>query len=495
MSIRNLSRLFSPACVALIGASSRGGSLGATVLGNVMFGHFPGKVYAVNPHRLDCPDTKWIPSVRQLPEAPDLAVVMTPADQVPGIINELGALGTKCAIVVSAGITDANGLRQKMLDAARPHLLRVIGPNCLGIMAPHAKLNATFARTEARPGRLGLISQSGAIVTAMLDWADRRQIGFSGIVSVGDMADVDLGDLIDLFAVDPKTDAILLYVEGITDAAKFLSAARAAAITKPVIAIKAGRTTAGAKAAFSHTGALTGSYEVYRAAFVRAGIITVDSLTELFDAAEILCHRRPVRGGRLGIVTNGGGAGILAVDVLGSSGAKLAPLTPATTASLDRSLSLGWSGGNPVDIRGDAGPEEYRIAIRAALRDESADALLVMNCPTGTADPLAIATAVRSEVDAARDHRIDKTVLACWLGDSNAEVAREQFRGSEVPVYRTPEDAVRGFGYLLAARRAREALTDASAETRDIPTSRQSAQLAKCSSKTRASAGSSPPSR
>lgn len=475
MTIRNLSPLFNPVSVALIGASGTPGTLGATVLENVLSGGFLGAVYAVNPHHMDYRGADWVPSVDQLPGAPDLAIVMTPAETVPGVITELGTIGTKCAVVISAGITDENGLRQKMLDAARPHLLRVVGPNCLGILAPHAKLNATFARTAARPGRLGLISQSGALVTAMLDWADHRQIGFSGIASVGDMADVDLGDLIDLFAVDPRTDAILLYVEGVTDAAKFLSAARATAITKPVIAIKAGRTTAGAEAALSHTGALAGSYDVYRAAFARAGIVTVDTLTELFDAAEVLCRRPHLRGDRLSVVTNGGGAGILAVDALGATSARLASLTPKLKAALDRSLPRGWSGGNPIDIRGDAGPEDYRLAIRAALRDEGADALLVMNCPTGTAEPLAIAAAVRREIDAARADRIDKPVLACWLGDSNCEVALEQFRGLAMPVYRTPDDAVRGFGYLLAARQAQDALTDAPADIRDIAPCRQAA--------------------
>lgn len=476
MTIRNLAPLFNPTSVALIGASGTPGTLGAVVLDNVLSGGFPGAVYAVNPRHMDYRGADWVPSVDRLPGAPDLAIVMTPAETVPGVIAELGAIGTKCAVVISAGITDANGLRHKMLDAARPHLLRVVGPNCLGISAPHAKLNATFARTAARPGRLGLISQSGALVTAILDWADNRQIGFSGVASVGDMADVDLGDLIDLFAVDPRTDAIMLYVEGLTDAAKFLSAARAAAVSKPVIAIKAGRTAAGAAAALSHTGALAGSYDVYRAAFARAGIVTVDTLTELFDAAEVLCHRRHVRGERLSIVTNGGGAGILAVDAMGLNDAKLASLSPRTQAALDRSLPRGWSGANPIDIRGDAGPEQYRLAIRAALRDDGTDALLVMNCPTGTAEPVAVTAAVRREIDAARADRIDKPVLACWLGDTNSEVAREQFRGLGMPVYRSPDDAVRGFGYLLAARRAREALTDAPADIRGIGASRQAAQ-------------------
>lgn len=354
MTIRNLLALINPSSLALIGASARPETLGAIVLNNVQDGCFNGTVDVVNPHRVECAGVNWSPTVRDLPSTPDLAIVMTPAATVPGIIADLGSIGTRCAVVISAGLTEANGLRQAMLDAARPHGLRIVGPNCLGVIAPHAKLDATFSRTPAKAGRVALISQSGALVTAILDWADRRGIGFSGIVSAGDVADVDIGDLIDLFTADPTTDAILLYIEGVTDAAKFLSAARAATLRKPVIAIKAGRSPAAAKAALSHTGALAGSYDVYLAAFARAGIVAVDTLTGLFDAAEILCARHAIGGDRLTIVTNGGGAGILAVDALASAGATLATLSPATLKTLDATLPAGWSHGNPVDVIGDA---------------------------------------------------------------------------------------------------------------------------------------------
>ena len=279
----------------------------------------------MNPHRVEFEDAWWIDSVANLPEAPDLAVIVTPAATVPDIVEALGKKGTRAAVVISAGFHDP-AIRTAVLDAARPYLLRVIGPNCLGVLMPAAKLNASFAPRAATQGRLAFVSQSGALVTAMLDWAAERNIGFSSVISAGDMADVDLGDLIDMLAADPMTDAILLYVEGITDAPKFLSAARAASALKPVLAIKAGRSTSTGKAAMSHTGALIGSYDAYMAAFERAGIVTVDSLTELFDAAQLLCRSRPTTGSRVAIVSNGGGAGILAADALVPAGGTLALL-------------------------------------------------------------------------------------------------------------------------------------------------------------------------
>lgn len=468
MTIRNLSTLLNPHSIALIGASSKQGSLGATVLENVVGGGFKGPIYAVNPHRVETAGATWAASVDQLPEAPDLAIVMTPAKTLPAIIADLGARGTKCAVVISAGISSADGLRQAMLDAARPNLLRIIGPNCLGVMAPLIGLNATFARTPARPGRLALISQSGALITAILDWADTRGIGFAGIVSVGDMADVDVGDLIDLFAVDPATDAILMYVEGITDAAKFMSAARAAARIKPVIAIKAGRSAQAAKATLSHTGALAGSYDVYHTAFDRAGIVTVDTLTQLFDAAEMLCRVSRPSGDSLGIVTNGGGAGILAVDALLDGKARLANISPNTLAALDAVLPATWSHGNPVDVIGDATPERYRAAIGPVLRDEGVDALLVMNCPTATTQAVDIAQAIVDEARVASQTGLAKPVIACWLGDANAASVRDILNAANIPTYGTPDGAVRGFGYLLAAQHAREALIDAPSERHDV---------------------------
>lgn len=468
MTIRNLAPLLDPRHIAVVGGSDRAGSLGAIVLGNMIAGGFSGRIYAVNPHPVERPRAIWVASVEALPEAPDLAIVVTPAASVPGIVAALGERGTRCAVVLSAGLTDATGLKAAMLDAARPYHLRIVGPNCLGIMAPHAGLDATFARTPARPGRLALISQSGALVTAVLDWAQTRNIGFSGVVSAGDMADVDLGDLVDLFAEDPATDAILLYIEGVTDAAEFLSAARAAAHRKPVIAIKAGKSPAAAQATLSHTGALAGSYDVYRAAFGRSGIVLVETLPELFDAAAILCMSRDAGGDRLGIVTNGGGAGILAIDALPAAGAQLAPLGEETVAALDAALPAGWSRANPVDVIGDAGPERYRAGVRAVLRDPAVDALLVMNCPTGQYAADEIATAITDEVAAARAAHIDKPVIACWLGDANAAAVRETMIGAAIPVYTTPTEAVRGFGYLLAARRARLSLTEGPAATREL---------------------------
>lgn len=468
MTMRHLATLLNPRHIAVIGGSDWPGSLGAIVLGNVLAGDFAGRIYAVNPHRCDRPRAIWVASVDALPEAPDLAIIVTPAATVPAILAALGTLGTRCAVVITAGLTEASGLRKAMLDAARPHGLRIVGPNCLGIMAPHVGLNATFARTPGRPGGLALISQSGALVTAVLDWAQTRGIGFSGVVSGGDMVDVDLGDLVDLFAEDPKTDAILLYVEGMTDAGAFLSATRAAAQRKPVIAIKAGKNPAAAQATLSHTGALAGSYDVYRAAFGRSGIVLVDTLPALFDAAAILCMSPHAGGDRLGIVTNGGGAGILAIDALPAAGAQLAILDDDTIAALDEALPADWSRANPVDIIGDAGPDRYRAGVRAVLRDPAVDALLIMNCPTGQFEADDIAAAITAEVEAARTERIDKPVIACWLGDANAAAVRETMIGAAIPVYTTPTEAVRGFGYLLAARKARLSLTKGPAGTREF---------------------------
>lgn len=466
MSICNLSALLAPTSLALVGASDRPGTLGRIVLDNVIEGGFPGRIDVVNPHRVDRAGTEWSASVEQLPQPPLLAIVMTPAPTVPDVIDRLGAIGTKCAVVLSAGVDGR--LRQQMLDAAKPHLLRVVGPNSLGVILPRAHLDATFARTKARPGGLALISQSGALVTAMLDWAATRGIGFSGIISAGEMADVDTGDLLDLYATDPATKAILLYVESVTDPAKFMSAARAAAINKPVIAIKAGRSAAAAKAAFSHTGALAGSHDVYQAAFERCGIVTVDTLTELLDAAQTLSMCQAPAGDRLAIVTNGGGAGILALDALSGTGARTAELAPSTIAALDEALPVNWSRSNPVDLIGDAGPERYRRATDAVIADPGVDALLVMNCPTGTARSKDFAAEVAESVSRARRSGLRKPVLACWLGDGNTLEARGIMAEAGIPLFASPEDAVTGFGHLRAAGKARAALLDRPGDSRAV---------------------------
>ena len=312
MTIRNLDHLFRPKSVALLGASDRPSSVGAVLARNLRAGGFAGRVMLVAPKHAAIDGEPCYPDVASLPETPDLAVVATPPDTVPGLVAALAARGTKAAVVVTAGFGEGaaargRALRQAMLDAARPHLLRVVGPNCLGVMAPGRGLNATFAHLGARPGTLALVSQSGAVLAGVLDWASARDVGFSHLVSVGDMADVDLGDLLDHLALDPATSAVLLYVEAVTHARKFMSAARAAARLKPVIVLKAGRHEEGARAAASHTGALAGADAVHEAAFRRAGMLRVRTLRDLFDAAEILARSAPVAGDRLAVVTNGGG--------------------------------------------------------------------------------------------------------------------------------------------------------------------------------------------
>ena len=455
MSIRNLGPLFHPRSVAVIGGSSRAGTLGERVLTNLIDGGFEGTIFAVNPHRVEFEDAWWIDSIANLPEAPDLAVIVTPAATVPEIIDALGKKGTRAAVVISAGLHDPE-IRTAMLDAARPHLLRIIGPNCLGVLMPNAKLNASFAPRAARPGRLAFVSQSGALVTAMLDWAAERHIGFSSVVSAGDMADVDFGDLIDMLAADPATDAILLYIEGVTDAPKFLSAARAASALKPVVAIKAGRSTGTAKAAMSHTGALIGAYDAHMAAFERSGIVTVDSLTELFDAAQLLCRCRPTTGGRMAIVSNGGGAGILAADALGHGGGTLAALSPETIGALDRTLPRGWSRANPIDVVGDARAERFVDATLAALDDPGVDAILVIHCPTAVTTGGEIAIGLTQAL-AKRPPAPHKPIIACWMGPANAEAARATFDAAGIALFDNLDDAARGFGYLLRAGQVRAA--------------------------------------
>lgn len=455
MTIRNLDTLFHPRRVAVIGGSSRAGSLGERVLANLVEGGFEGTIFAVNPHPVACNGVTWAARVEELPEAPDLAVIATPADTVPAIVDALGRRGTRTAVVISSGFHDP-ALRSAMLEAARPHLLRIIGPNCLGVLMPHVRLNASFAPRGALPGGFAFVSQSGALVTAMLDWAAERHIGFSSVISVGDMADVDLGDLLDKLAADPLTDAILLYVEGVTDARKFLSAARAASAVKPVIAIKAGRSAAAGKAALSHTGALIGAYDAHLAAFARAGIVTVDSLTELFDAAQLLHRCRPTTGERLAIVSNGGGAGVLAADALGPAGGTLAALSRETISALDERLPAGWSRANPIDVIGDARAERFVDAASAALADPGVDALLVIHCPTAVATGEEIASRL-TEALAKRGDGAGKPVIACWMGTGNAAAVRPIFDGAGIALFDNLDDAVRGFGQLLRAGRVREA--------------------------------------
>ena len=450
MTTRNLDALFTPKAIAVIGASNQPGSVGAVLARNLLESGFAGPVMAVNPHDTAVRSTLSYKSLADLPLAPDLAVIATPPASVPGLVAELGARGCRAAVVITAGFGEAGGagtdLRQQMLDAARPHLVRIVGPNCLGVISPGNGLNASFAQLTPKAGALALVAQSGAITTAALDWADARGYGFSRIVTLGDMADVDFGDMLDFLALDEATQGVVLYVESITAARKFMSAARACGRAKPVTVIKAGRSAAGAKAAMSHTGALAGADAVYDAAFRRAGLLRVFELRELFDAMTTLSSGMKVRGERLAIVSNGGGAGVMAVDSLEARGGKVAELAPETLAALGKVLPAAWSKGDPVDIVGDAGPDRYTASLEAVLADPGADAVLVINCPTAVSDSTGAAEAVLKTI-AARNPR--PAVLTSWLGETSAAKARALFAAAHVPTHETPDEAARAFMHLV----------------------------------------------
>ncbi|WP_395701524.1 bifunctional acetate--CoA ligase family protein/GNAT family N-acetyltransferase [Aquabacterium sp.] len=454
MSIRNLEYLLAPASVAVVGASSRAGSVGATVWRNVRAGEFGGPVWPVNPSHEQLDGQRCFARIADLPQAPELALVCTPPATVPGVINELAARGCKAAVVMTAGLDKVQ--KQAMLDAARPALLRILGPNCLGLLAPHAGLNASFAHTEALPGEIAFVSQSGAIVTAVLDWARSRRIGLSCMVSMGEHADVDVGDLLDHLASDPKTRSILMYLESVEAPRKFMSAARAAARNKPVIVVKAGRAGRGMAAAASHTGALAGSDAVYDAAFRRAGMLRVDTLQQLFIAAETLARFGANRDEVLTVMTNGGGAGVMAADAAALAGIPLAEPSAALIERLGAGLPGTWSHGNPVDIIGDAPVERYTHTLNTLLADPAAGAVLFVHAPTAIVRSDDIARACAPIARQAR-HRL----LACWLGDGAVADARRIFREAGIADFETPEDAVAAFGLLRTYRRNQAQLIEA----------------------------------
>ena len=456
VTIRNLDRAVRPRSLAVFGASPREGSVGHIVLRNILDAGFEGEVWPVNPKYGEVQGHRCYGDAAGLPGVPDLAVIATPPASVPAIISQLGARGGRAAVVITAGLNGGNGLRQAMLDAARPYLLRIIGPNTVGLMVPPAKLNAGFAHMAAVSGNIALLSQSGAIATSLIDWAAENGVGFSHIVSLGDMADVDAGDWLDLLAGDARARAIVVYLETVTNPRKFMSAARAASRIKPVIAVKAGRHEAAARAAATHTGALSGADRVVDAALARAGILRVDGLAELFDAAEITARFAPLERARVGIVTNGGGAGVLAVDQIAEGGGAIAELAPATIARLDAALPPTWSRANPVDIIGDAPPERYREAVEAVAADRGVDAIMVLNCPTGLASPVDAAAAVAG---LAQDGRIaGKPVLACWLGEHTARAARRLLQEAGIASFETPAQAAKAVAYLANWSRAQKAL-------------------------------------
>jgi len=461
VSIRHLDDLFEPASVAVIGASTRAGSVGATVWRNLKQGHFAGARWPVNLHHRQVDGDVAYATVAELPAAPALAVICTPPATVPALVAELGKRGTRATVVLTAGFTPEQ--KQAMLDAARPHLLRILGPNGLGLLSPPVGLNASFAHADIGEGGLALVSQSGALVAAMLDWARGRGIGFSRVVSLGEHADVDFGDMLDWLASDAKTRAILMYAESLSAPRKFMSAARAAARNKPVLMVKAGRSSAGQRAAASHTGALAGSDLVIEAAVRRAGMLRVDTLQDLFIAAETLAYfKGPLHGSehttqpRLAIVTNGGGAGVLAADEAAARGVELAPLAPATIEALSTKLPAHWSRANPIDIIGDAPVERYVHTLATLLDADGADTVLFMHAPTAIVPALDIARAL---VPVAQAH--PGRLVSCWLGDAAVAEARALFHEAGIPTYETPEEAVHALAMLCSYRRHQDMLIEA----------------------------------
>lgn len=462
MTTRNFEALFAPRRIALIGASDRAGSVGDVLAANLLAGGFPGELMFVNPKARPVHGRRVYASVAALPDAPDLAVIATPAAMAPHLVAELGARGCRAAVVISAGFEADDpataGLRRRLLDAARPNLLRIVGPNCLGLLSPGRGVNASFARGQPPAGRLALVTQSGAVAAAALDWAPAHGLGFSHVVSLGDSLDVDVGDLLDFLGRDPATEAILVYLEGLRDARKFMSAARAAARAKPVILVKGGRSQAGAQAAFSHTRALAGADAVYAAAFRRAGMLQVDGLDELLDTALLFGRTPGAAPGSLAILTNGGGAGVLAVDALERCGGRLTRLTAETQAAL-RGIGPAYAAsGNPVDILGDAGPDLYARSLAALLAAPEVEAVLTINCPTAVADSALAADAV---IGAAAAQPGGKSVLAAWLGGASVADARRKLTEAGIPSFLTAEAAVRSFVRLEAAHRLREQLLEA----------------------------------
>src|SRR5215469_15812327 len=442
-----LACIFHPRSVAVIGATEKPASVGRTVLRNLLSQPSGATIFPINPHRANVLGIRCYPSIAAVGEPVDLAVVVTPADTVPGVLKECVAAGVRGAIVISAGFSELGRKGQEREHQIREVLassrLRLIGPNCLGVMNPRTGLNATFAQGNALPGNLAFLSQSGALCTAILDWSRRENVGFSGFVSVGSMLDVGWGDLIYHYGDDPYTTSILIYMESIGDARSFLSAAREVALAKPIIVIKPGQSEAARKAAASHTGALTGSDEVFEAAFRRCGILRVANISELFDMAEVLGKQPRPKGPRLAVVTNAGGAGVLATDALLANGGELAQLSPDTQDALNRLLPAAWSHSNPVDTLGDCGPEIYVKALETVAHDPNCDAVLSILAPQGMSEPEKSAELLSKAVES-----IHKPLLASWMGGSRMQLAADVLNESRIPTFEYPDDAARSFAYM-----------------------------------------------
>ena len=442
-----LDNLFQPRSVAVIGATENAGSVGRTVFANLIQTPFGGTVYPVNPKRGSVLGVKAYPTITAVPDKVDLVVIVTPAPSVPGIIGECAALGIPAAIIISAGFKELGPEGEKLELAVREKIkgtgMRVLGPNCLGLMNPVVGLNATFAAACARPGKVAFLSQSGALCTAVLDWSLRELVGFSAFVSAGSMLDVGWGDLIDYFGNDPHTQSILIYMESVGDARAFMSAAREVALKKPIIVIKPGRTAAASKAAASHTGALTGSDEVLDAAFRRAGVLRVNNIADLFYTAEVIARQPRPKGPRLTILTNAGGPGVLATDAIIGAGGELSAVSEETLKALNAFLPGAWSHGNPIDILGDASPERYAKSLEIAAKDPNSDGLLVILTPQAMSDPVGTAEALRPYADLG-----GKPVIASWMGGGTVAPGEAILNQAGIPTFPYPDTAARVFQYM-----------------------------------------------
>ncbi len=443
-----LDAIFTPQTVAVIGATDREGSVGRAILWSLLSSPFGGTVYPVNEKRSDVLGIKAYPTVQDVPEAVDLAVIATPAESVPGVIGQCVAAGVRGAIVISAGFKEhgehGKELERQILEQLGDSGMRVIGPNCLGVMNPLTGLNATFAsHTLARAGNVAFISQSGALCTAILDWAQQELVGFSAFVSIGSMLDVGWGDLIDYLGSDPRTHSIVMYMESVGDARSFLSAAREVSLSKPIIVIKAGRTEAAAHAAASHTGTLAGSDEVLDAAFLRCGVLRVNTIADLFYMAEALSKQPRPKGPRLAVVTNAGGPGVLAADSIIAAGGELAELSPATMDQLNQILPAHWSHNNPVDILGDALPDKYAKVVEIVANDPGNDGVLAITCPQGMSHPTETAERLAPFAKG-----LGKPMLACWMGGGDMTDGIEIFNRAGIPTFSYPDTAARIFYYM-----------------------------------------------
>ena len=446
----NLDRIFNPKSIAIVGASEEEGTVGYALMRNLIELKFQGDIYPVNIRKTEILGYNAYPSVEQIPERVDLAVIATPARTVPDVVEQCGKAGIMALVIISAGFKEigpeGKALEERILEIKSKYGLRIIGPNCLGVIRPSINLNVTFISKMPKPGNIAFISQSGALGSAILDWAIHENIGFSNFVSIGSMIDVDFGDLIDYFGTDPKTKSILMYIEGLTDARKFMSAARHFARAKPIIVVKAGKFGESAKAAASHTGSLTGEDLIYDKAFRRAGIVRVDEIADLFNCAEVLGTQPLPRGPNLAIITNAGGPGVMATDATIARGGKMAQLSPKTMEALNNFLPHYWSRGNPIDILGDAKADRYKATVEACLNDENIDGILIIYTAQAVGEPVEIAKTI-AELCRGRTYQ-NKTILTSFMGYGAVEEANRVFNQNNIPTYSTPEQAVKTYMYM-----------------------------------------------